>query len=253
MKKPLLVCMLLLLGCISAFAQSNRTLTGTVRDAKGEAIPGVSIIEKGSRSGAITDQYGNFRINIGPSSTLIFSYVGFLKKEVSVGNSSALSVVLDEDTKTLSEVVVTGFGVKQETRKLAYAVQEVKGQDLIRTNNANVVNSLQGKVAGVHIDQGTGGPMSSSRIRIRGNASLGGNTQPLFVIDGVLIRPGTSGADSWGAAQDMGNIMKNINSDNIESMTVLKGSGASALYGSEALNGVIVIQTKKVVCRRDWA
>lgn len=245
MKKMLLVWVLLLVGCLSAYTQSNRALTGTVRDVKGEAIPGVSILEKGSRSGAITDQYGNYRINVGTNATLVFSYVGFLKKEVAVGNNSTLSVVLEEDTKTLNEVVVTGFGIKQETRKLAYAVQEVKGQDLIRTNNANVVNSLQGKVAGVHIDQGTGGPMSSSRIRIRGNASLGGNTQPLFVIDGVLIRPGTSGADSWGAAQDMGNIMKNINSDNIESMTVLKGSGASALYGSEALNGVIVIQTKK--------
>src|SRR5690606_31664713 len=129
------------------------------------------------------------------------------------------------------------------------AVQNVEGNDLIRANSANVVNALQGKVAGVHIDQGTGGPMSSSRIRVRGNSSLSNNTQPLIVIDGVLIRPSVSGADSWGAAQDNGNIMKNINPDNIESMTVLKGSAASALYGSDALNGVILITTKTGVAR----
>ena len=234
-----------LLSITMGMAQ-NRTVTGTVQDGTGNGLPGVSFLVKGTNNGGATDASGKFRVNVGSdNATLVFSSIGFLGKEVSVGNASILNVTLEEDTKLLNEVVVTGFGMTQETRKLAYAAQTIQGNDITRANNANIVNSLQGKVAGVMINQGTGGPMSSSRIRIRGNASLSPNSQPLFVVDGVLIRPGTTGADSWGAGQDFGNIMKNINPDNIESMTVLKGSAASALYGSEALNGVVVVQTKK--------
>jgi iron complex outermembrane recepter protein len=234
-----------LLSITMGLAQS-RTVTGTVQDETGNGLPGVSFLVKGTNNGGATDASGKFRINVGSdNATLVFSSIGFLSKEVPVGNASILNVTLQEDTKLLNEVVVTGFGMTQETRKLAYAAQTVQGTDITRTNNANLVNALQGKVAGVMINQGTGGPMSSSRIRIRGNASLSPNSQPLFVVDGVLIRPGTTGADSWGAGQDFGNIMKNINPDNIESMTVLKGSAASALYGSEALNGVVVVQTKR--------
>ena len=240
-----LTLLFVLLSITVGLAQS-RAVTGTVQDETGNGLPGVSFLVKGTNNGGATDASGKFRINVGSDDAiLVFSSIGFLSKEVPVGNASVLTVTLAEDTKLLNEVVVTGFGMTQETRKLAYAVQTVEGQALTRTNNANLVNALQGKVAGVMINQGTGGPMSSSRIRIRGNASLSPNSQPLFVIDGVLIRPGTTGADSWGAGQDFGNIMKNINPDNIESMTVLKGSAASALYGSEALNGVVVVQTKK--------
>jgi iron complex outermembrane recepter protein len=238
--------LLLLLGSTWSLAQDRKAVSGTVSDQAGTPLPGVSFLVKGTNTGGATDASGNFRVTV-PSnnSIIVFSSIGYLTKEVPVGTASVLNVSLEEDTKTLNEVVVTGFGMSQETRKLAYAVQTVEGQELTRTNNANMVNALQGKVAGVMINQGTGGPMSSSRIRIRGNASLSPNSQPLFVVDGVLIRPGTTGADSWGAGQDFGNIMKNINPDNIESMTVLKGSAASALYGSEALNGVVVVQTKK--------
>ena len=240
-----LTLIVVLLSVTLGMAQ-NRTVTGTVQDQTGNGLPGVSFLVKGTNNGGATDAEGNFRVNIATANpTIVFSSIGFLGKEVPVGNASVLTVTLDEDTKLLNEVVVTGFGMTQEVRKLSYSAQTVEGTDLIRANNANVVNALQGKVAGVMINQGTGGPMSSSRIRIRGNASLSPNSQPLFVVDGVLIRPGTSGADSWGAGQDFGNIMKNINPDNIESMTVLKGSAASALYGSEALNGVVVVQTKK--------
>jgi iron complex outermembrane receptor protein len=148
-------------------------------------------------------------------------------------------------------VVVTGFGVKKQTRKLAYAVQEVKGEDLARANTPNIVNALQGKVAGVMINQGAGGPSSSSRIRIRGNTSITrNNTQPLFVVDGVLIKPGVSGADSWGDARDFGNELKNLNADDYESVTVLKGAAATALYGSDAQFGVILISTKKGKARK---
>ena len=121
---------------------------------------------------------------------------------------------------------------------------------MARANTPNLANALQGKVAGVMINQGAGGPTSASRIRIRGNTSLKPNTQPLFVIDGVLIQPGTSGADSWGSAQDFGNELNNLNADDYESVTVLKGSAASALYGSLAQNGVILITTKKGRARK---
>ncbi|MBT1709528.1 SusC/RagA family TonB-linked outer membrane protein [Fulvivirgaceae bacterium PWU5] len=235
---------MLTMAALPAFAQ---TVTGRVTSASdNSALPGVSVMLKGTSWGTATDSDGKFSIELsGGTGTLVVSFIGYASQEISVENRTSIDVVLEEDISQLGEVVITGFGEKKEVARIPYAIQEVKGSDLVRANNGNVINALQGKVAGVQIDQGTGGPMSSSRIRIRGNASLGTNSNPLFVIDGVLIRPTPSGADSWGAAQDNGNIMKNINPDNIESMTVLKGSAASALYGSEALNGVIIITTKK--------
>jgi iron complex outermembrane receptor protein len=225
----LVTLLLLLTGSTWSMAQDRKTVNGTVLDKDQNPLPGVSYLIKGSNTGGATDANGKFTVSV-PSSAavLVFSSIGFVSKEVEVGNASQLTVNLLEDNKTLNEVVITGFGMSTEARKLAYSVQSVQGNDITRTANANMVNALQGKVAGVMINQGTGGPMSSSRIRIRGNASLSPNTQPLFVVDGVLIRPGTTGADSWGAGQDFGNIMKNINPDNIESMTVLKGSAASS-------------------------
>jgi iron complex outermembrane receptor protein len=233
---------------LAALTAYGQTVKGRVTAAQdNSALPGVSVVLKGTSVGTTTDADGNYSIAVGTNDNAIlsFSFIGFTTQEVPVGGRTAIDVVLVEDAMQLSEVVVTAFGEKKEVGKIAYAVQEVKGGELTRANNANVVNALQGKIAGVQIDQGTGGPMSSSRIRIRGNSSLSNNTQPLFVVDGVLIRPTVTGADSWGATQDFGNIMKNLNPDNIESMTVLKGSAASSLYGSDALNGVIIITTKK--------
>ncbi len=243
----LLFFVLMIMGSTIAMAQGRRSVTGTVMDAEGNALPGVSFLEKGTKNAGSTDGNGNFRIEVtGSNPVLVFSYVGFLDQEVPVGTEAILSVVLQLDDTELNEVVVTGFGVKKQTRKLAYSVQEVKGEELTRAQTPNIVNALQGKVAGVMINQGAGGPSSSSRIRIRGNASISrSNTQPLFVIDGVLIKPGTSGADSWGDARDFGNELKNLNADDYESVTVLKGSAATALYGSDALFGVVLITTKK--------
>lgn len=237
---------------LSMASMSNaQTVTGKVASASDKAaLPGVSVVVKGTTTGTATDADGNYSISVNASNpVLVFSFIGFSTQEIPVQNRTTIDVLMDEDITQLGEVVVTGFGERKDVGRLAFAVQNVQGNELVRANNANVVNALQGKIAGVQIDQGTGGPMSSSRIRIRGNSSLSDNTQPLIVIDGVLIRPTVTGADSWGAAQDNGNIMKNINPDNIESMTVLKGSAASALYGSDALNGVILITTKKGVAR----
>lgn len=234
------------------YSQQSRTVTGVVRDSTGTPIPGVTFQVKGTKISGVTDQDGNFRVTVsGANPVLEFSSVGYVSKQVPITGSGPVSVLLNNNANELNEVVVTGFGTRQKTRKLAYAVQEIKGDDVTKTNNANIVNSLQGKVAGVMVNQGVGGPQSSSRIRIRGNTSISSNnTQPLFVIDGVLIRPTTTGADSWGANQDFGNIVKNLNPDDFASYTVLKGSAATALYGSDGQNGVILITTKKGVARK---
>lgn len=241
----LLIAVLLAVACQQVYAQARKTVTGTVTDAKGGNLPGVTVSEKGTKNGGVTDQNGSYRLNVSPSATLVFSYVGYLKKEVPVASGAVYNVMLEEDAKALGEVVVTGFGQRKSTSKLSYAITEVKGDDLVRANSPNIMNALQGKVAGVFINQGNGGPMSSSRIRIRGNSSLRPNTQPLVVIDGVIIEQGTTGGDSWGGADDFGNQIKNLNPEDYESVTVLKGSAASALYGSQAQNGVLLITTKK--------
>lgn len=237
---------LLLLTGLSTNAQVKKVVTGVVRDASGNPVSGVTVREKGTKSGGnLTDDAGRFSIKASPNATLIFSSVGFVAKEVPVGIGGMVDVQLAGDSKELSEVIVTGFGTKTNTRKLAYSISEIKGSEVAGTNNSNIGDALQGKVAGVTISQGTGGPSSSSRIQIRGNARLNGNTEPLIVLDGILIEPGTTGADSWGGNQDFGNIIKDLNPDDYESITVLKGSAASALYGAKALNGVLLITTKK--------
>ncbi len=253
MKK--IISYLLILGLISISinvqAQTRRTITGTVQDSTGRGLPGISITVNGSRNGSISDAQGNYRISAPSSARVLeFSAIGFTKKEVPIGDNANIVVTLLSNNNALSEVVVTGFGVRKDTRKLSYSVTEVKGSELVKANNANFVDALQGKVAGVYIGQGAGGPSSSAKIRIRGNSRLDPNTQPLIVIDGILIEPGTTGADSWGGNQDFGNIVKDLNPDDYESVTVLKGSAASALYGSKALNGVLLITTKKGVARK---
>ncbi len=238
--------LLLLLWSGFAIGQQRKTITGTVRDSLGTALPGVTVSVKGSKTSTVADAQGNFKISVpSASSVLIFSSIGYQSKQVEAGNADNLSISLSNEAGQLNEVVVTGFGTRTNTKKLTYAIQEVKGDELARAGTVNVVNSLQGKVSGVMINQGAGGPSSSSRIRIRGNSNISGGTMPLFVIDGVLIQPGSSGADSWGDNRDFGNQLKNLNPDDYESITVLKGSAASALYGSQALNGVILITTKK--------
>lgn len=185
-------------------------------------MQGVSVQVKGTQTFALTDATGNFTISTSNATpVLVFSGIGLGTVEMAA--SQAMSVSMKRAGNQLDEVVITGFGDRKSTRKLAYAIQEVKGGDVARAGQVNIINSLQGKVAGVMVNQGAGGPSSSSRIRIRGNASLSGNTMPLIVIDGVLIQPGTSGADSWGDARDFGNQMKNLNPDDYESVTVLKG------------------------------
>ena len=241
----------LLLG-LAVNAQEKRLTTGVVRDAAGLPIPGVSIRIKGTANGkgTLTDDAGAYAIHVGAGDVLIFSSIGYTAKEVTVGASGSITVQLDKTNSPMGEVVVTGFGQRSSTRKLSYSVTEVKGSELVSANNSNIGDALQGKVAGVTISQGTGGPSSSSRIQIRGNARLSGNTEPLVVLDGIEITPATTGADSWGTGADYGNIIKDLNADDFESITVLKGSAATALYGEVGLNGVLLITTKKGHARK---
>jgi len=243
----------LLLG-LGVKAQDRRTITGVVRDTSGITVPGVSVRLKGgaTNKGGVTDENGTFSIKAAPGDVLVFSSIGFVPKEVTVGGDANVSVLLFKNSAALGEVVVTGFGGRTNTRKLSYSVTEVKGSELVAANNANLGDALQGKVAGVTISQGTGGPASSSRIQIRGNARLDPNTEPLVVVDGVLLQPAVTGADSWATGADYGNIVKDLNPDDYESVTILKGSAASALYGSQALNGVILIVTKKGHARKGF-
>jgi len=199
MKSKNCVLLLLLIGMFHtiAFSQERKTVSGVVKDASGSGLSGVTVTEKGTNNRVITDANGNYAITVSPQSTLVVSYVGFSTRELTASDPSVSSVALSPNENALSEVIVTGFGVRKEARKLSYSVTEVKGAELTRANNANLVNALQGKVAGVMINQGASGPQSSSRIRIRGNSSISSaNTQPLVVIDGVLIEPGTTGNDS---------------------------------------------------------
>jgi TonB-linked SusC/RagA family outer membrane protein len=248
MKKRLLQLLFLLtLASASAYAQ---TVTGTVTAAgDGTPVPGVSVLLKGSSSGTTTDSEGKFTLTVPDpqNSVLVLSFIGFATQEIAVGNQSNINVVMQEDTKELSEVVVTALGIQREAKTLVYATQTVPTGQLTEVRDANnVINSFQGKIANAQINQGSGGPGSGARIVLRGNRSIQNSNNALIVVDGVPINNSTSSA----AGSDFGSIQSsdgasNINPDDIESVTILRGASAAALYGSEAGNGVIVITTKK--------
>lgn len=230
-------------------------ISGTVSEQNGTPMPGVSIVVKGTSNGTTTDTNGKYDLNVASAEDiLVFSFIGFATQEVVVGNRSVVDVTLSEDATQLSEVVVTALGVPRETKTLVYATQSVKPAQLTEVRDANnVLNSLQGKVANIQVNQGSGGPGSGARIVLRGNRSLQGSNNALIVVDGVPINNTTAGPNTTGvgaATSDFGSVQSsdgasNINPDDIESVTVLRGPSAAALYGSQAGNGVIVITTKK--------
>lgn len=244
---------------VSAFAQ--RTVTGKVTTAPdGIALRGVRISVKGTVLGGVTDGSGVFRIANFPEGprTLVFSLLGYKRQEISIrGDQNSVNVTLSEDIKGLDEVVVTAFGVERERKALGYAVQELSAADIAKANEPNIVNALQGKVAGVIINNSGGAPGAGANILIRGITSLdpSRNNQPLFVVDGIIISNSTinssvtpsSGSNSAGSGEQfsMTNRAADINPDDIENINILKGATATALYGLRAANGVIVITTKK--------
>ena len=220
------------------------TVKGKVVDANGEPIIGANIKIQGTSTGSITDVDGNFKLTAVIGQTLIVSYIGYESTRVKV-TDKFLKVELNESAIAVDEVVVTALGIKKEKKALAYSVTEVKGADMNRVKVANLANSLSGKVAGVNVSRPSSGMMGSSRIIIRGNGSLRGDNQPLYVIDGVPMDNTTHGQPGMWGGTDGGDGISSINSEDIESMSVLKGGTAAALYGSRAANGAIVITTKK--------
>lgn len=208
------------------------SVSGTVRSETGETLPGVNIIEKGTTNGTITDSEGKYTlVTADADAVLVFSSVGYTTQEVALAGRTVIDITMVQDIKALSEVVVTAFGIEKEKKALSYSVQEVSGEQLSAVGNTNLVNALQGKVAGVIVKQSSGEPGSRSQITIRGSRSFVGNNEPLYVVDGLPVSSGDRTID--------------INPNDIKSMSVLKGPTAAALYGLRASNGVIVIETKK--------
>jgi TonB-linked SusC/RagA family outer membrane protein len=244
-KITFLLAFLLFVGMNLANAQT-RTIHGTIVDSEdGQGIPGVTITVKGTTVGTTTDLDGKYSLEVKPEyETLQFSYVGMKTVEITLSDQTEINVTLEPDVMQMDEVVVTALGVSREKKTLGYAVQDVSGDQLNQAKTDNVLNALSGRVAGVQVTNASGAVGASTRITIRGNSSFRSDNQPLFVVDGVPISNYSSGVSQWGGA-DFGNAIMDIDPENIESMTVLKGASAAALYGSRALNGVILITTKK--------
>ncbi|MES2458729.1 MAG: SusC/RagA family TonB-linked outer membrane protein [Bacteroidota bacterium] len=241
-------------GLIVISKRVDVRITGTVKDENGEALPGASVRVKGTGAGVSADINGRFTLSAPPSATLVISYAGFNSQEVPVADKLVIDVVLTADTKLLNEVVVTALGVKRERRALGYSVTQVAGESLTQAREINVANSLVGKVAGLDISSTAGGAGAATSVVIRGVSSLNQSNQPLYVINGVPMEnkpvglnntnPNGNSGSQWDNAPDLGDAVGNLNPDDIESISVLKGAAASALYGYRAKAGVILITTK---------
>ena len=244
MKKHIRLLLVIMMSfvCFGVFAQGQRkTITGTVKDVNGESIIGANVSVEGTTIGTITNIDGAFKLEAPDNGKLIVSFIGYEKQEVSIDKKQTFTIILTEDSEMLSEVVVTALGIKREKKALGYAMQEVKTDAFSENRSTNVSNLLQGKVAGVQISQSGSGVGGPTRVVLRGLNSLSGNNTPLWVVDGLPVldssNSNTQFAYSSGAAD--------INPDDIESISVLKGANAAALYGSRAQSGAIVITTKK--------
>lgn len=249
-KKAALITLLLALCVQLGFAQSQ-TISGVVKSAEsGESIPGVAVLEKGTRNGTTTNLEGKFTITLsGTSNVLVFSAIGKKEKEVAVGSEDFITVQISEAQEELNEVVITALGISREKKSVGYSVQEVDGDAVNKAREVNISNSLSGRVAGVQVSSATGSMGGSSRILIRGAASIDNNSnQPLFVIDGIPMDNSnfTSVDQERGAGgYDYGNAIQDINPEDIKNISVLKGAAATALYGARGANGVILVTTKK--------
>lgn len=234
--------------------EQQKIVTGTVTDEYGEPLIGVTVLEKGTQNGTITDIDGHYSLSTNKSNAiLVFSFIGYNTIEQPVGNRTSLDIVMKEEQTTLDEVVVTAMGIKRKETSLTYATQQIKADDFMKVQEQNIANSLEGKVAGVVITPSAGGAGGASKIILRGNKSILGNSQPLIVVDGIPMSNDTRGRlDMNGGANltyansaEGSDPLSMLNADDIESINVLKGANAAALYGSVAANGVIMITTKK--------
>lgn len=249
MRRILLACFAAVLTLASfGLAQAQERITGRVLSADdGGPLPGVNVVIKGTTNGTVTDAEGNYSLTASPDGILVFSFIGLATQEIAIGGRTSVVVNMASDSKQLSEVVVTALGIERSKNELPYSAQEVRGEDMTRNRSTNFVNSLSGRAAGVDVktNNNMGG---STNIVIRGYKSIMNNNQALFVIDGVPVsnaNTNTNNQRNGAPGVDYGNAAADINPDNIESVNILKGAAASALYGSRAANGVIMITTKK--------
>ncbi len=258
MKRVKLVLFLILSFVFSQFVSAQElSVSGKVTDVSGEPIPGANVVIKEKNKGTATDFDGNYSIRVNPGDVLVFSSIGYQTVEKTIDKGGILNVTLKESASKLDKVVVTAMGIKREKKSLGYAIQEVKGSEISKNNSTNLVDAFAGKIAGVQI-QSTGNLGGSTRILLRGATSLTGNNQPLFVVDGVPIDNSNFGSfrQAYGARDDIngnidyGNAAQDINPEDIESISILKGPNAAALYGSRASNGVILITTKSAKKRK---
>ncbi|MDQ2718312.1 MAG: SusC/RagA family TonB-linked outer membrane protein [Bacteroidota bacterium] len=229
-------------------AFSNSRISGTIVDGSGNPVTDATIQNRQMKTSVLSDQAGNFSIKASPKDELQVSHIGFDAQNVRVQNLNDLKLILSGNSQRLSEVVVTSLGIKREKRALSYAVGEVKGEDINKAREPDVINSLAGRVPGLIISNTAGGPMGSAKVLIRGNTDITGDNQPLYVVDGVPMdnsNYGMTGSDKYAAGSDLGDAISGINPDDVETISVLKGPAASALYGSRAGHGVILITTKK--------
>ena len=225
--------------------QDKKTVRGTVLDEMGEPVPGANVVIKGTSNGTITNLDGAFSLSAKDNDVLVISFIGYKNVEVSLAGKRDLRITLEPEAEQLNEVVVTALGIKREKKALGYAMQEVKTDNMKENKSLSVANMLQGKVAGVQISQSGSGMGGSTRIVMRGLNSLSGNNQPLWVVDGVPINDGVQdNATQWGGTDTSG-AASQINPEDIESISVLKGANAAALYGSRAQSGAIIVTTKK--------
>ena len=241
---------LLMAGVV--LAQPPRPVTGRVlAKTDGKGLPGANVVIKGTTNGATTNADGTFTLSASPDVTLVVSYIGYVSQDIALGNRTTLDIALAEDAGQLGEVVITALGIARDKKALGYNIQELKGSELTQARPTNLLNALSGKIAGVQVTNSNGQPGSSSRIMIRGANSIGNNNQPLFVVDGIPIdngsyntSPNSAATNTNNVTVDYGNGAAAINPDDIETITVLKGANAAALYGSRAANGVILVTTK---------
>ena len=252
MKKGLLLWLFVAMSVLHTFAQT-RTITGKVTDTKdGSPLPGVSVIVKGTGKGTVTSADGSYKIDAGANDALIFSFIGYVNQEKAVGGAANISVALGTDNKQLNEVVVTALGITKEKKSLGYSVQKIGADELINSNEHNVIQALASKAAGVQVIGSGGTPGASTKIIIRGNSTFNGENQPLIVIDGVPIDNSTNSTVARNYAYNSNlsgvnnsNRALDINPDDIASVTVLKGPAAAALYGANAASGAIIYTTKR--------
>ncbi len=245
MKKLLLTLSLVVLAVIGAMAQ--RTISGKVTDKQSQPLIGASVLVKGSTTGTVTEVDGSYSLTVPANNTgsiLLISYTGYLSQEIALGASNVVDAQLEENAQQLNEVLVTSIGIKRDKKALGYSVTNLSGSDLQQRSEVDPVRAVAGKVPGVQITGGGGAPGQSTKINIRGFSSLTGNTQPLFVVDGVPFDNSVNATTGASGGTQYSSRGFDLDPNNIESMTILKGAAASALYGSRATNGVVLVTTK---------